>query len=156
MIDKYRAIANEKAAYRLIAPVSNLFGTPVFVHTGMKDDVVPPINQKVQAGFFKSYNANVYHMFDPEIGHYFGEDVPRRIITYLYENIENSGISAGDPSKGAEEKWYESTHGIFNAFLQQPVLDAALDTPKTVEEAGLGKWGFVYYPNACVSKDTPK
>ena len=101
-------------------------------------------------------------MFDPKLGHTFGEDVPRRIITYIYENIAGSGIKPGDTSKGKDAKWNEGKTGIFNAFLQTPFLDAALEEHKKLPDAkaglepGIGKWGFIYYPNACVDKTAPK
>ena len=101
-------------------------------------------------------------MFDSDIGHFFGEDVPRQIITYIYENLPDSGIESGDASKGKADDWRDAKHGVFNAFLQKPFLDAALEEHTKLEgaidnlEPGIGKWGFIYYPNACVDKEAAK
>jgi hypothetical protein len=117
-VAKYKKIALDREAEGLIDPTSNLDGTPVFVHSGMKDEIVPPINQKIQAGLLEEFNANLNHMFDPDMGHFFGEDVPRQIITYIYENLPNSGINSGGASKGKADDWRDAKHGVFNAFLQ--------------------------------------
>ena len=125
---------------------------------------MPPANQKAQVGLLKEFGAKVYHMIDPNQGHGFGDDVPRRIITYLYENLPNSGIKPGDPSKGKTPgDWRHPNNGVFTPFLQTPYLNAALKEYEAIngkkfneKTTGIGKWGYLYYPHSCADKSAPK
>ena len=97
-------------------------------------------------------------MVDPNSGHNFGRDVPRRIITYIYENLPNSGIKPGDLSKGKNDKWTDPSVGIFEQFDQNPFIKSAIKEFASVEggkadvDPRLGDTGYVYYPNQCVDK----
>jgi predicted esterase len=67
-------------------------GSPVFIHTGMEDKVFPPANQNAVYDLYHYFlQAKVEHVRDQDAGHYFKNDVPGKMIKYLYDNIPSSG-----------------------------------------------------------------
>ena len=60
----------------------------MFIHSGLKDPILPPANQNAQYDLYHYFlGAKVEIVRDPEAGHNFADEVPGNLIKYLYDNI---------------------------------------------------------------------
>ena len=73
------------------------------------------------------------------------QSIPKRGAQFVYQHIENSGISAENPVKDQDMKWEEN--GVLKKFDQREFVK-----PEEWKQSGLGDFGYLYYPNSCITQ----
>lgn len=70
MVDFAKKTLTELENNETISPVAGLKDSPVYIYTGMMDNILPPPNQEAQSMLFKAMGANVIeYERDSEGGH---------------------------------------------------------------------------------------
>ena len=79
-----------------IAPLKNLKGKPVFVYSAANDPMMLPWHQKMQADFFKHYEADVQYTVGQKERHWLAPAVPRKLEEHLYGKLKPSSSNWAD------------------------------------------------------------
>ena len=85
--------ANEK----LIAPVDNLKGKPIYIYSGEFDESILPWAQDLEEKVFQHFGADVHKFMEPNKGHKMRWHMPWMMMQYLYEKIPSSGVTSEKP-----------------------------------------------------------
>ena len=112
-----------------------------------------PSKQQAQNDFYTNYNSNIDFVSKSEVGHnvpsifrtnegQMAYDLAGDLFDHLLKNLEENSVTAVN---AATTSW--ETVGSFRRFNQQEFVDDGL-----FGYAGLGEWGYLYYPDSCKSK----
>lgn len=101
--------------------MNKLEGIPVYLTTSPTATKVHPELAKMVKTFFEESGANVSFNGEGNDGDMFTDDLPRKQMQYLLENMENSGITAESPLKADDAEW--RTNGYVYRFDQIALIE---------------------------------
>ena len=136
------------------------------------DTDVDPVNFKLQNATYSALGANVSFDLEPHEDHEpdpvnFDHEILPGMFQFLYENLPKSGITKEKPLAPSSFIDPKASGRLLRFDQEKIIKDIALNDPEhgirdngqTEEEPTfhqLLKWGYVYYPLACVGKDMPE
>ena len=70
MVDYAKKVLTDLETNKTITPIASLKNAPVYVYTGVGDNILPTPNQEAQAMLYTALGANVIeHEIDANAGH---------------------------------------------------------------------------------------